>query len=69
MSGLDGYKCVEWDNEEETSGKLKVGFDVMNDAKLTDTQEKAEDYMVVFAKMPEQRARAVASPSEPDRFR
>ena len=33
--------------------KLKVGFDVMNDAKLTDTQEKAEDYMVVFAKIPE----------------
>ena len=36
-----------------TSGELKVGFDVMNDAKLTDTQEKAEDYMVVFAKDPE----------------
>ena len=32
---------------------LKVGFDVMNDAKLTNTQEKAEDYMVVFAKIPE----------------
>ena len=25
----------------------------MNDAKLTDTQEKAEDYMVVFAKLPD----------------
>ena len=47
-SGL--WNCVEWDDEDETSGKLKVGFDVMNDAKLTDTQEKAEDYMVVFAK-------------------
>ena len=50
-SGL--WDCVEWDYEDETSGKLKVGFDVMNDAKLTDTQEKAEDYMVVFAKIPE----------------
>ena len=50
-SGL--WDCVEWDDEDETSGKLKVGFDVMNDAKLTDTQEKAEDYMVVFAKIPE----------------
>lgn len=50
LNGFEGYKCIEWDNEEETSGKLKVGFDVMNDAKLTDTQEKAEDYMVVFAK-------------------
>lgn len=50
-SGL--WDCVEWDDEDETSGKLKVGFDVMNDAKLTDTQEKAEDYMVVFAKLPE----------------
>lgn len=49
-NGFERYKCIEWDNEEETSGKLKVGFDVMNDAKLTDTQEKAEDYMVVFAK-------------------
>ena len=47
------YDCVEWDDEDKTSGKLKVGFDVMNDAKLTDTQEKAEDYMVVFAKLPE----------------
>lgn len=47
-SGL--WDCVEWDDEDETSGKLKVGFDVMNDAKLTDKQEKAEDYMVVFAK-------------------
>ena len=50
-SGL--WDCVEWDDEDETSGKLKVGFDVMNDTKLTDTQEKAEDYMVVFAKIPE----------------
>ena len=50
-SGL--WDCVEWDDEDETSGKLKVGFDVMNDAKLTDAQEKAEDYMVVFAKIPE----------------
>ncbi len=50
-SGL--WDCVEWDDEDETSGKLKVGFDVMNDAKLTNTQEKAEDYMVVFAKIPE----------------
>ena len=50
-SGL--WDCVEWDDEDETSGKLKVGFDVMNDTKLTDTQEKAEDYMVVFAKLPE----------------
>ena len=53
FEGFDGYRCSEWDNEEKTSGKLKVGFDVMNDAKLTDTQEKAEDYMVVFAKIPE----------------
>lgn len=44
------YECIEWDDEDETSGKLKVGFDVMNDAKLTDAQERAEDYMVVFAK-------------------
>ena len=41
-------KCIEWD--ENHNGTLKVGFDVMNDAKLTATQEKAEDYMVVFAK-------------------
>lgn len=50
-SGL--WDCVEWDDEDETSGKLKVGFDVMNDTKLTDTQEKAEDYMIVFAKLPD----------------
>lgn len=42
------WKCIERD--ENDNGTLKVGFDVMNDAKLTDTQEKAEDYMVVFAK-------------------
>ena len=53
FEGFDGYRCIEWDNEDKTSGKLKVGFDVMNDAKLTDTQEKAEDYMVVFAKLPD----------------
>lgn len=47
------WDCVEWDDEDETSGKLKVGFAVMNDAKLTDAQEKAEDYMVVFAKLPD----------------
>ena len=45
------WKCIERD--ENDNGTLKVGFDVMNDAKLTDTQEKAEDYMVVFAKIPE----------------
>lgn len=50
FEGFDGYRCIEWDNEDKTSGKLKVGFDVMNDAKLTDAQERAEDYMVVFAK-------------------
>ena len=44
-------RCIEWD--ENGNGTLKVGFDVMNDAKLTDTQEKAEDYMVVFTKIPE----------------
>ena len=44
-------KCIEKD--EDGNDTLKVGFDVMNDAKLTDTQEKAEDYMVVFAKIPE----------------
>ena len=44
------WNCVEWD--ENYNGTLKIGFDVMNDAKLTDTQEKAEDYMVVFAKLP-----------------
>ena len=44
-------RCIEWD--ENGNGTLKVGFDVMNDAKLTDAQEKAEDYMVVFAKIPE----------------
>lgn len=43
--------CVEWD--ENGNGTLKVGFGVMNDTKLTDKQEKAEDYMVVFAKIPE----------------
>ena len=42
------WKCIERD--ENDNGTLKVGFDVMNDAKLTDAQEKAEDYMVVFAK-------------------
>ena len=45
------WNCVEWD--ENYNGTLKIGFDVMNDTKLTDTQEKAEDYMVVFAKIPE----------------
>lgn len=44
-------RCIEWD--ENGNGTLKVGFDVMNDTKLTDTQEKAEDYMVVFTKIPE----------------
>lgn len=48
----DGLEdCIEWD--ENGNRTLKVGFDVMNDAKLTDTQEKAEDYMVVFAKIPD----------------
>ena len=41
-------RCIEKD--EDGNDTLKVGFDVMNDAKLTDAQEKAEDYMVVFAK-------------------
>ena len=41
-------RCIEKD--EDGNDTLKVGFDVMNDTKLTDTQEKAEDYMVVFAK-------------------
>lgn len=50
--GFYSCNCIEWDDKDKTSGKLKVGFDVMNDAKLTDTQEKAEDYMVVFAKLP-----------------
>lgn len=45
------WDCIEWD--ENDNGTLKVGFDVMNDAKLTATQKKAEDYMVVFAKLPE----------------
>lgn len=44
------WNCVETDKDGNST--LKVGFDVMNDAKLTDTQEKAEDYMVVFAKLP-----------------
>ena len=44
-------RCIEKD--EDGNDTLKVGFDVMNDTKLTDTQEKAEDYMVVFAKLPE----------------
>lgn len=48
-SGLED--CIEWD--ENGNGTLKVGFDVMNDTKLTDKQDKAEDYMVVFAKLPE----------------
>ena len=47
-SGLEC--CIEKD--EDGNDTLKIGFDVMNDAKLTDTQEKAEDYMVVFAKLP-----------------
>lgn len=48
----DGLECcIETDKDGNST--LKVGFDVMNDAKLTDTQEKAEDYMVVFAKLPE----------------
>lgn len=45
------WNCVETDKDGNST--LKVGFDVMNDAKLTDTQEKAEDYMVVFAKLPD----------------
>lgn len=49
LQGLED--CVETDKDGNDT--LKVGFDVMNDAKLTDTQEKAEDYMVVFAKIPE----------------
>ena len=44
------WNCVETDKDGNST--LKVGFDVMNDAKLTETQEKAEDYMVVFAKLP-----------------
>ena len=46
LQGLED--CVETDKDGNDT--LKVGFDVMNDAKLTDAQEKAEDYMVVFAK-------------------
>ena len=49
LQGL--WDCIETDKDGNST--LKVGFDVMNDAKLTDTQEKAEDYMVVFAKIPE----------------
>ena len=45
------YGCVETDKDGNST--LKVGFDVMNDTKLIDTQEKSEDYMVVFAKIPE----------------
>ena len=44
-------RCIEWD--ENGNGTLKVGFDVMNDTKLTDTQEKAEDYKSAFAKRPD----------------
>lgn len=47
-------KCIETD--EDGNDTLKIGFDVMNDAKLTDAQEKAEDYMVVFAKIPDSSA-------------
>lgn len=50
LDGLDD--CVEWD-DEDNSGVLKIGFDVMNNAKVTENQEKSEDYMVVFAKIPE----------------
>lgn len=46
LQGL--LNCIETDKDGNRT--LKVGFDVMNDAKLTDTQDKAEDYMVVFAK-------------------
>ena len=46
LQGL--LNCIETD--KDGSRTLKVGFDVMNDAKLTDKQDKAEDYMVVFAK-------------------
>lgn len=49
LQGLED--CVETDKDGNDT--LKVGFDVMNDTKLTDTQEKAEDYMVVFAKIPD----------------
>lgn len=49
LQGLLG--CVETD--EDGNRTLKVGFDVMNDTRLIATQEKAEDYMVVFAKIPE----------------
>lgn len=46
LQGL--WDCIETDKDGNRT--LKVGFDVMNDAKLTDKQDKAEDYMVVFAK-------------------
>lgn len=46
LQGL--LNCIETDKDGNRT--LKVGFDVMNDAKLTDKQDKAEDYMVVFAK-------------------
>lgn len=52
--GFYYYECIEWDDEDGTSGKLKVGFDIINDARLTDSQEKSEDYMVVFVKVPEE---------------
>ena len=45
------WYCIE--TGEDGNRTLKVGFDVIIDAKLTDTQDKAEDYMVVFAKIPE----------------
>lgn len=46
LQGL--LNCIETDKDGNRT--LKVGFDVMNDAKLTDKQDKGEDYMVVFAK-------------------
>ena len=46
LQGL--LNCIETDKDGNRT--LKVGFDVMNDAKLTDKQDKAENYMVVFAK-------------------
>ena len=54
LSAFEGLPSAKESYDVRLNDTLKVGFDVMNDAKLTDKQEKSEDYMVVFVKVPEE---------------
>lgn len=52
---LANFAEYDEDDINHEHGRLKLGFDVMNDAKLTGAKdEKAANYMVVIAKHPEQ---------------